>query len=238
LAKSRPRKRRSILSPTDLAELVDLLESSALEALAEGAQAGIVEALSLAGDLGAAPKPRAKPKPPPRVSKTAESRAARKRQPRGDQPTKPRRPRARIQSVYAGTRVGKRGIRRSPQGVNRHYEVYFFLREPASPEIAARELDDWLERRKVIVREWFLKTRPAGQRYEDELFLRFGTWVYKPETKEYRKAFDSAVDGTNPDLFDELSARDFIDVVPVRYFADGYLLAGVEVYFFTLPRQM
>ncbi len=189
------------------------------------------------------PPKRRKPKPKRKRASAIELEMLRLFEAEASKPTP--KPRATVQSkglrgrlegkkVYAGTRVGKRGWRIHPSGArNRHYEVYFFLKEPASKEIAAKEINAWLEERKLIVREWFNKTEPKGQKFHDTLFVRFGTWVFHPETKEYRKAFDQAFDGTDPDLFRDLDASHFIDIVPVKYFDEGYLLAGLELYFFT-----
>jgi hypothetical protein len=140
--------------------------------------------------------------------------------------------------VYVGTRYGAMGEIIHPNGLrNWHYEAFYFLKEPVVKELAAPALAPWLNEQihratQKLTELWRKGQKKELRKFAPTIFVRYGTWVKNPQTNEYRKAFDTAV---SRKLAQDIEASDIVGLISPKYWDEGYLLAGIEIYFYTAP---
>jgi hypothetical protein len=126
--------------------------------------------------------------------------------------------------------VPRKGYVYHPDGTsNWYWKEYYFLKTPLPPDTAKPEVAEWLERRLPTWRDYFQKHDPGNI-----VSALGGSYVWHPDTKEYREGHMSQLDVTEPE---EIRPEHFIEIVSERYWSEGFLLAGVSLYLYSVPTE-
>lgn len=100
---------------------------------------------------------------------------------------------------------------------------------PLPIELAEVYYDEAIRKHRPKDEKWFV---PEPGEWPPILYVRFGIWIWHPDTGEYRKVFE---EGNTK--YEDLRGHHLLDIVPDFYWHQGYLPAGIELYIYEHPKK-